>query len=324
MKQWKQYILLLVMVLTFGLVACSNEAAEPKQANKPAQETKTEETAFPVTVEDALGEKVTIEAEPQKIVSLIPSNTEIAYALGLGEKIVGVSDFDNYPEDVKNKEKIGGMEMNVEKILSLQPDLVLAHASSAHNSQEGLKQLKEAGIKVLVVQEAKSFADVYESIELIGKATGATEKANEVVQQMKKKVAEIAEKAKNIKKEDEVTVWVEVSPAPEIYTAGKGTFIDEMLTLIHAKNAAGDQEGWPMFTEEDAVALNPDVIITTYGYYTPNAVEQVLARPSWKEVPAVKNKRVYDVNSDLVSRPGPRLVEGVEEIAKVVYPEVFK
>ncbi|MCZ0754552.1 ABC transporter substrate-binding protein [Anoxybacillus sp. J5B_2022] len=320
MKQWKHYALLVVFVLTLGLIAaCGNDTSKQTSESNAKQETKA---VFPVTVKDGLGEDVTIKAEPKKIVSLIPSNTEIAYALGLGDKIVGVSDFDNYPEDVKNKEKIGGMEFNVEKIISLKPDLVLAHASSAHNSKDGLKQLKDAGITVLVVNDAKSFDDVYHSIELIGKATGTTEKANEIVDHMKTKLEEIKEKAKNVKQP--VKVWVEVSPAPEIYTAGKGTFIDDMLQAIQAKNVAGDQEGWPMFTEEKAVALNPDVIITTYGYYVKDAVNQVLARPAWKDVPAIKNKRVYDVNSDLVSRPGPRLVEGVEELAKVIYPDVFK
>lgn len=174
------------------------------------------------------------------------------------------------------------------------------------------------------MNDAKAFEDVYQSIEMIGKATGAAKKAGEVIETMKTKLAEIKEKAKAIKDEDQVTVWVEVSPAPEIYTAGKGTFIHDMLEIISAKNAAGDQEGWPMYTEEKAVALNPDVIITTYGYYVQNAAEQVMARPAWKDVPAIKNKRVHDVNSDTVTRPGPRLVEGVEELAKIIYPEVFK
>jgi iron complex transport system substrate-binding protein len=324
MKQWKYYGMLLVFLLTFGLLFGCNSENASNQANDKKQETKTEEAAFPVTLKDGLGEEVTIQSEPKRIVSLIPSNTEIAYALGLGEKIVGVNDFDNYPEDVKKKEKIGGMEFNVEKIISLKPDLVLAHASSANNSKDGLKQLKDAGITVLVVNDAKTFDDVYHSIEMIGKATGTTKKANEIIENMKTKLEAIKEKAKNIKEKDKMKVWVEVSPAPEIYTAGKGTFIDDMLKVISAKNVAGDQEGWPMFTEEKAVALNPDVIITTYGYYVKDAAKQVMARPAWKDVPAVKNKRVYDVNSDLVTRPGPRLVEGVEELAKAIYPEVFK
>ncbi|MBA2873274.1 ABC transporter substrate-binding protein [Thermaerobacillus caldiproteolyticus] len=324
MKQWKYYVMFLAFLLTFGLlVGCNSENANNETTAKK-QEAKTEEAAFPVTVKDGLGEEVTIQSEPKKIVSLIPSNTEIAYALGLGEKIVGVSDFDNYPEDAKKKEKIGGTDFNVEKIISLKPDLVLAHASGAHNSKDGLQQLKDAGITVLVVNDAKTFDDVYHSIELIGKATGTTKKAHEIIENMKTKLEAIKEKAKSIKEKDQLKVWVEVSPAPEIYTAGKGTFIDDMLKVISAKNVAGDQEGWPMFTEEKAVALNPDVIITTYGDYVKDATKQVMSRPAWKDVPAVKNKRVYDVNSDLVTRPGPRLVEGVEELAKAIYPEVFQ
>ncbi|GAJ41005.1 ABC transporter substrate-binding protein [Saccharococcus caldoxylosilyticus] len=320
MRKWKQYIALLVVVLTFGLLfGCSGANESKAPANKEATKTEQSQAAFPVTVKDGLGEEVTIKSEPKKIVSLIPSNTEIAYALGLGDKIVGVSDFDNYPEDVKKKEKIGGMDFNIEKIISLKPDLVLAHASGAHNSKDGLKQLKDAGITVLVVNDAKSFADVYHSIELIGKATGTAGKAQEIINNMKTKLEEIKEKAKQIKPEEQMKVWVEVSPPPQIYTAGKGTFIDEMIQAISAKNVAGGLEGWPMVTEEKAVAYKPDVIVTTYG-----GAKQVLERAAWKDVPAVKNKRVYDVNTDLVSRPGPRLVEGVEELAKVIYPEIFK
>ncbi|MFC4184060.1 ABC transporter substrate-binding protein [Saccharococcus thermophilus] len=320
MRKWKQYIALLVVVLTFGLLFGCNGANESKApAKKEATKTEQTQAAFPVTVKDGLGEEVTIKSRPQKIVSLIPSNTEIAYALGLGDKIVGVSDFDNYPEDVKKKAKIGGMEFNVEKVISLKPDLVLAHASSVHSSKDGIQQLKDAGITVLVVNDAKSFADVYHSIELVGKATGTADKAQEIINNMKTKLEEIKEKAKQIKPEEQVKVWVEVSPPPQIYTAGKGTFMDEMLQTISAKNVAGGLEGWPMVTEEKAVAYKPDVIITTYG-----GAKQVLGRAAWKDVPAVKNKRVYDVNTDLVSRPGPRLVEGVEELAKVIYPKIFK
>lgn len=319
MKRWTwPAVVAVFFLLAAVLVGCSSGANSNAQPAKK-EEPKTEQAAFPVTVKDGLGEDVTIKAEPKKIVSLIPSNTEIAYALGLGDKIVGVSDFDNYPEDVKTKTKIGGMEFNVEKIISLKPDLVLAHASSAHNSRDGLKQLKDAGITVLVVNDAKSFDDVYASIDLIGKATGTTDKAKQVIDEMKEKLAKIKEKAKQIPADKQANVWIEVSPPPQIYTAGKGTFMDEMLQVISAKNVAGSLEGWPMVTEEKAVAYKPDVIITTYG-----GAKQVFARAAWKDVPAVKNKRVYDVNTDLVSRPGPRLVEGVEELAKAIYPDVFK
>jgi len=119
-------------------------------------------------------------------------------------------------------------------------------------------------------------------------------------------------------------VFVEVSPAPEIYTAGKNTFINEMLELIGAKNAAGDMEGWAKVDQEAIVERNPDVVVTTYGYYTENAVELVLGRQGWENVKAVKGKQVFDVHSDLVTRSGPRLAEGAEELAKAIYPDVFK
>jgi iron complex transport system substrate-binding protein len=326
----KLLTLFMTLFVAIGLLAaCGQDNAEQEAANNTQteenanKETAETESAFPVTITDASDEEVVIEEKPERIVSLIPSNTEITISLGLGEEIVGVSDYDNYPEEVNEKEKIGGMELNVEKIIGLNPDLVLAHASGAHTSAEGLKQLKDAGITVLVVNDAAGFNDVYDSIKMIGQATGTSDKAQELVDEMSEKLFKIQEKAASISEEEQVTVWLEVSPAPDIYTAGKGTFMNQMLEIIHAKNAAADQDGWVKFTEEDAVQLNPDVIVTTYGYYVENPKEQILSRDGWQDVPAVKNERVYDVHSDLVTRSGPRLVEGVEELAAVIYPDVF-
>ena len=115
-------------------------------------------------------------------------------------------------------------------------------------------------------------------------------------------------------------VYVEVDPS--LFTVGKNTFMDEMLTMIKAENIV-KEEGWPQLNQEAIIEANPDVIITTYGYYTENAVEQVLNREGWQDINAIKNKQVVDVHSDKVTRPGPRLVEGVEELAKAVYPDIF-
>ncbi|MDQ0199647.1 ABC transporter substrate-binding protein [Neobacillus ginsengisoli] len=318
----KLYSLLLVVLLTIAALAgCAEKKEQVKEDNKASVEKKSE-GAFPVTIKDALGKKVIIEKKPDKIVSLIPSNTEIAYSLGLGKEVVGVSDFDNYPEDVTKKEKIGGQQINLEKIISLKPNLVLAQASSAHNSKEGLQQLRDAGITVLVVNDAENFDQVYDSINMVGKATGETKKANEIVKGMKDKLADIKAKAAEIK--DKKKVFVEVSPAPEIYTPGKNTFMDEMIRSINAENIASDQEGWVKIDQEAMIKRNPDVIVTTYGYYVKNPAQQVLSRKGWENVTAVKNKQVIDINSDRVTRPGPRIVEGVEDLAKAVYPEVFK
>ncbi|MGV2941972.1 ABC transporter substrate-binding protein [Mesobacillus sp. LC4] len=317
--------LLFAFMLTIGALAGCGSNAE--QSN--AKETKNTETVqqaevkFPVSIKDGTGQEVTIESKPEKIVSLIPSNTEIAYGLGLEEQIVGVSDFDNFPEEVAEKEKIGGMEFNLEKIISMKPDLVLAHASSAHSSEAGLQQLKDTGITVLVVNDAKTFDEVYESISMIGTASGKKEKADAMIADMKKKIEEIKTKAQEIKEEDRKSVFVEVSPAPEVYAAGKNTFIDEMLQIIHAENTV-TEEGWPKLDSEAIIKSNPEVIITTHGYYTPEPVKNVTSREGWDKITAVKENRVIDVHSDKVTRTGPRLTEGVEELAKAVYPDVFK
>lgn len=317
-------LLFALMLLIGALAGCGSNA---EQSN--AKETKDTETVqqaevkFPVTITDGTGQEVTIESKPEKIVSLIPSNTEIAYGLGLEEQIVGVSDFDNFPEEVAEKEKIGGMEFNLEKIISMKPDLVLAHASSAHSSEAGLQQLKDTGITVLVVNDAKTFDEVYESISMIGTASGEKEKADAMIADMKKKIEEIKTKAQEIKEEDRKSVFVEVSPAPEVYAAGKNTFIDEMLQIIHAENTV-TEEGWPKLDSEAIIKSNPEVIITTHGYYTPEPVKNVTSREGWDKITAVKENRVFDVHSDKVTRTGPRLTEGVEELAKAVYPDVFK
>ncbi|MBS4218868.1 ABC transporter substrate-binding protein [Bacillus sp. FJAT-49711] len=316
------------LLLVFGLLAaCGNEGNSKNEDNnkQPVSEQTNENTneaeeAFPVTIKDASDTDVVIEKKPEKIITLIPSNTEIVYALGEEEALVGVSENDNYPEEAAAKEKVAGMELNVEKILSLNPDLVLAHGSTATMWEAGLKQLKDSGVTVLVVNDAQSFDAVYASIEMVGKATGKTAEADQLVQDMKAKLDEIKKQAESIS--DQKTVFVEVSPAPEIYTTGKNTFMNEMLEVINAKNAVGDQEGWVPINEEAVVEINPDTIITTVGYVE-NAAEEIKARVAWKDITAVKENQVYLVNEDLVSRSGPRIVEGVEELAKAIYPDVF-
>jgi iron complex transport system substrate-binding protein len=313
--------LLLALLLTIGGLAGCGESKDQVQKEKNVEE-KAEVKDFPVSIKDASDQVVKIEKKPEKIVSLIPSNTEIAFALGLGDEVVGVSDFDNYPEEVTKKEKIGDMEFNQEKVISLKPDLVLAHASTALNSQAALQQLKDVGIPVLVVNDAQNFEQVYDSIKMIGKATGESENAEKLIADMKKRLAELKTKAAEIKEKKKVLI--EVSPEPEIYTTGKNTFMNEMLSWINAENIAADQEGWIKMDQEAMIQKNPDVIITTYGYYVENPAEKVLSRKGWENVKAIKNKQVIDINSDRVTRSGPRIVEGVEDLAKAIYPEVFK
>ncbi|WP_026319961.1 helical backbone metal receptor [Siminovitchia fordii] len=320
----KVYSLLAALMLIGLLAACGNNESmeEGKQGNTEPKTEQVAKDSFPVTLKDAADKEITIEKKPEKIISLIPSNTEILYALGAGDEVVGVSENDNYPEDVKDKEQVAGLELNIEKIISLKPDLVLAHGSAGDMWESGLKQLEDSGITVLVVHNAESFDEVYDTIDFIAKATGHTEEASDTINDMKAKLDEIEKKAADIKEEDQKSVFVEISPAPEIYAAGKNTFMDEMLKTINAKNSV-QEEGWPMINEEAIIKMNPEVIIVNYNYVD-NAVDQVLDREGWQDVAAIKGKQVYTVDENLVSRSGPRIVEGVEELAKAVYPDVFK
>ncbi|WP_100372640.1 ABC transporter substrate-binding protein [Bacillus sp. FJAT-45037] len=332
LKKWKWF--LVTLVIASMLAGCGetkvSESVEPidSEENEQVEEAPSESTAdeqengqFPKVVTDVLGDEVTIEQKPERVVSLIPSVTETLFALGEGDYVVGRSDWDNYPEEVLEIESVGDMTFDVERVLSLSPDLVLSHESTAYSSTEGLDQIRSAGIPVVVINDANSIEHVYKAISLIGESTGADQEAADIIDEMKASFAVIEEKAANIPEEEQVSVWIEVSD--ELYSAGHNTFINEMLQMIQAENIASSESDWPQFTEEQIVSLNPDIIITTYGYYVENSSELVKDRAAWQDVNAVVNDRVYDVNSDEVTRSGPRLVKGVEELAAIIYPEVF-
>ncbi|GAB7387044.1 ABC transporter substrate-binding protein [Bacillaceae bacterium] len=272
---------------------------------------------FPVTVVDATGAEITVAKEPERIVSIIPSATETAFALGLGEKIVGVSAWDNYPEEVKKLEKVGGLDVNVEKVVSLQPDLVLAHVSNG----KSVEALRKAGVKVLVT-DAKSLAETFAAIRLIAQATGTQEEAEALIRKMQRERDEVIRAVADIPAEKRPKVWLEVSP--ELHTAGQGTFLHELVKLAGGQNVASDLQGWVQVNEEKVIAANPDVIFVTYGYYVQEAAEQVKQRKSWQVVNAVKNGRVYELHSDLVDRPGPRITQGLRQIASLLHPDKLK
>lgn len=320
--------LLLAFLLSL-LVACGQGATDNGDATgntdkeEATEEESTNDNHYPLTLTDAIDNEITLEEEPERIVSLIPSNTEIAFALGQGEKVVGVSDHDNYPEEVQDIEKIGGMELNVERIISLDPDIVLAHELGVSSAQEAFEQLEAAGVQVFVVQDAQDIASTYETIEIIGQVIGTDQEAEALMTEMEAEFEEIRELTSEISEEDVQTVFFENSPAPDIYTAGQHTFIHELLEMIHAENATAEHEGWLALDPEEIIELNPDVIITSYGAYIENPEEEVLSRSGFDVVEAVANERVYDIDADLITRSGPRLTEGARELAEAVYPELF-
>lgn len=319
-KIWQ--LMLVALLATLMLAACGTEK-EPEKNNTPATQTDGQENVieatFPLTLTDAVGNEITFDEAPKTIVSMQPSNTEILFALGLNEEIVGVNDYDNYPAEALEKEKIGGMQFNVEKIVSLQPDVVFAHESGLNSGAEGYQQIRDAGIKVFVVKNATNFEETYSTIEQLGQATGKTKEAATVVEDMKAKIAEVLEKTDKV--ENKKRVFIETSDAPDIYAPGKNTFMQEILDMIGAENVVTETD-WVVISPEEIVSQNPDVIIVMYSY-VPNIIESVKNRDGFGDITAVKEDKVIQVDENLTSRTGPRLAQGLEEVAKAVYPEAF-
>ncbi|WP_017185838.1 ABC transporter substrate-binding protein [Alkalibacillus haloalkaliphilus] len=308
---WTKLFLVLMVVLAVGLTACQDEGVTNEGTNEPTEESSVES----VTLTDKADEEITIEGEVDRIVSVIPSATEIVYAVGAGEQVVGVSEWADYPEEVfEVEETVGDMNLNIEKIVELEPDVVIADLNNA----DDLEAMRNAGLNVVTLG-SQSLEEVYEDIELVGQATGQTEQAGQIVNDMKMQVEEITQAVSEVPEEERKSVWMEVGP--ELYSGGEGSFLHELITLAGGENIIADQEGWPQVSEEVVIERNPDVIITTYGYYTDDVAESVLQRSGWDSITAVESEEVHDIHNDTVSRPGPRLVDGLEEIASILYPE---
>ena len=317
---WQLWLTSILAV--FLLAACGGTATEdkPKVDETPqTEEVATGEVEFPLTIKDGIGNEITFETAPATIVSMMPSNTEILFELGLNDEIIGVSDYDDYPEEALEKDKIGAQEFNVEEIVAMDPDVVFGHESGYDMGEEGYDQIRDAGIQVFIVKNATNFEETYETITTIGEATGKVEEAKTIVADMRAKVEEVVEKTENV---EQKTVFVETSPSPEIYTPGNKTFMQEMLDVIGAKNVADDTEGWFMMEPETILDRNPEVIIVMYDYID-TAVEDVYARDGFDAITAIKDEQVIQVDENITSRTGPRLAEGLEAIAKAIYPEAF-
>lgn len=281
------------------------------QAEKESAEPGTSH----ITVTDALGKDISLPEIPDRIVSLTPSNTEILFGLGLADEVVGVNDTDNYPAEVAEKERVGGTEYNIEAIIALEPDVVLAHESSMTTLELAIPQLEAVGIPVFVVENAESFDETYETIEVIGELTGKQAEAETMIETIE---ADVARVQQMIEGQPAKSAFLVVGASPDIYVAGQGTFMNEMFVAIHVENAV-KEEGWPMYSPEQFVAANPDSLIFTYA----GDDGTIKNNPAFAVMKAVKTNALTVVDGDTTSRQGPRLAEGVEELARAIYPEAF-
>lgn len=291
-------------------------------------QTSSREATGPINVIDDVGRNVTIiNYPPKRIVSLAPSCTEILFALDLGDKVVGVDTYSDYPPTVKERVEAGRLttvgsfaEISLELVIGLQPDLILATGGVQRTVVESLE---ERGQTVIVLYP-KKFEDVLGNILLVGKATGQVSEAEALVADMRKKTQEIADKTKNAMRP---RVYVECFFDGGYWSFGAESYVTELISMAGGINVFAGFPGNYMAVSTEVVAkANPEIIIISKGSMaiacglTP---ETIKARPGWDAISAVQHNRIYEVEESIMVRGGPRLIEALEEIAKIIHPELF-
>jgi len=309
-------VYLLVLMFLSGITSASVPAwAENAQSGGPFTS-----SCFPRQVTDHLGRQVTITAPPARIVSLAPSNTEMVYAVGMGHAVVGVTDYCDYPPEVSAVTRVGGYaNPSLEKVVSLHPDLVLAGS----NHTEILDQLGNLGLTTIVV-DSRNLDGVLQSLRLIGRATGADEMAAQLIDELEVELRKLQDKVGTIADKDRVTVYYEVWADP-LMSAGLGSFIHDLIIMAGGINVAGEAEkAYPKLSPEAVIKANPDVILfPTYHGTGAQTVDSISGRPGWGTVAAIRNGRIYGIDGNLVSRPGPRIVACLKAFIRVLYPELL-
>ncbi len=303
---------LLVLMMALALSACA-PAGAPVAA--PAEQTA-------ITLTDGLGREISLAAPAQRIVSLAPSNTEILFAVGAGAQTVGRDEFSDYPEKALGLPSVGGSfgEYSLEQIVALEPDLVLA---AEINTPELVQSLEDLGLTVFYLKNPTTLEEMYGNLETVALLTGHSEETAALVDSLKARVAAVDEKIAPLSSRFAVFYEIDATDPAKPYTAGKGTFITLLLERAGAYNVAGELEGYPQLSLEQLVAYNPQVILlgdAAWGV----TVESVGQRPGWETLAAVQNNQIFAFDDNLVSRPGPRLVDGLETLAKLLRPDLFK
>jgi iron complex transport system substrate-binding protein len=259
-----------------------------------------------------------------RIVSLAPNVTEILFALGLDENIVGVTDACDYPPEAKSIRRVSGFGTpNVESLLAIAPDIVI---SCGLEKPETLAVLRQSGIQVVDVQPGgsiASFSELFDAIRAIGDATGRAKEAAVLIERMQSELDAVAARVAKIEEAKRRRVFVEIEPEP-LMTVGAGSFIDEMLTRAGGRNVAHEiKNAYPRIDPEKVIAWNPEVILVAHSNAPGEAAKRLAEHIGWSDVGAVRERRVIDdIDPDLLFRPGPRLADGVKQLAERLNPLV--
>ena len=319
MKQYKKLIAMLVALALLAFAACSPAsiitdatATTPEATAEATQAPETTESPAGITVTDMMGREITLSEPATRVVALSAADCEVLYAVGAGDLLVGRGEYCDYPQEVSNVPAVqSGMETNIEQIIALAPQVLLMSAMA--QTEEQVQQLEDAGIHV-VVSDAKDIAGVYTAITMIGALTGHDTEAAAVVESMQGSLDALAARAGELMGK---SVYFEVSPLQYgLWTAGQGTFMDEVATMLGLTNVFADASGWAEISEEQVLEANPDVIVTIAMYFgegqTPT--EEILSRAGWQDITAVKDGAILSLPNNELSRPGPRIADGAQAL----------
>lgn len=332
----KQNILILILIVGLLLSACGPEApATPVLNQEPEPTTVTEPTEAPMpepteepaskimVFEDDMGNMFELEGYPQAIVSISASTTEILFAIGAGDQVVGRDEYSIYPEEAIEVTSVGAMweELPAEAILALEPDLVVA---AQIISEEQVAALRDLGLKVYWQDNPTSYEELWENLRDFAKLTGHESETEALIADLEARVQAVQEKTATVTELPSVFYELDATDPSNPWTAGTGTFIDYIITQAGGTNAASALEGeYAQISSEQLIAINPDVILLADAPYgtTP---ESVAERPGWDVIKAVQEDAIYPIDPNMMSVPGPRLVNALEETARLVHPELFE
>lgn len=306
MKKITQFFLI-ITILAMLLAGCAPAATAPQA----------------VTLTDGLGRTIAWDQPAERIVSLAPSATEILFAVGAGDQVVGRDSFSNYPESVSELQDVGGSmgEYSFETIASLNPDLVML---TEINTPEQVKALEDLGLNVYYLKNFVELDGLYPMLRTVGQLTGHDNEAAELITTLKARVAKVEDIISLSQDKPLVFYELDGSDAAKPWTSGPNTFMDQLIQMAGGVNVGSSMtDAWAQISLEELLVQDPDIILLGDAAYGMTA-EQVATRAGWESLSAVKNNSIYAFNDDMASRPGPRMVDGLEELAKLIHPELYK
>ncbi|MBP5491267.1 MAG: ABC transporter substrate-binding protein [Clostridiales bacterium] len=296
----------------------SEETPAPEESSEePSEESSQDEngTQYPVELTDIYGNKAVIEADPQRVVSCSPACTELVFSLGQEDTLVGRTDYCNYPAAAEKIESVGEiMTPNVEAIVALEPDLIIADSIF---SQESYEQLTELGYTVVILNEETTVDGVYKKITDLGEILDANDEAAELIADMKARIGDVQAQLADSDEEAPTVYYVVSFGEYGDYTCGGDTFINDIIKSAGGVNIAEDVQGWN-YDVEELVKKDPDIILVPLWAY-----DSFIATAPYSDLSAVKNNKVFAIDTDMLDRQCARNADAVEELAKLFYPEVF-